>query len=149
MRRTGAGIATLRGQEVLLIRRGDNGLWDIPGGGKGFWESPERAACRELGEETGLTVGAVQPLSIFRHTHTYPDGNVVDWTTHVFTAEYAGGETRAAGDAAQVRWWPLDALPGEISTATGKYFAALRGSGVSRRPPTPAHAAPSAPSAGR
>lgn len=130
-RRVGAGVAVCRGaplngQEVLLIRRGDNGLWDIPGGGTHWWETPARAARRELREETGLRAGRLGALGRWRHRHTYPDGNVVDWTTHVFRAAYAGGEVRAGDDAAQARWWPISALPTDVSGATAAYFAALR-----------------------
>ena len=124
-RRLGAGVAVLRGDEVLLVRRGDNGRWDVPGGGADAGESPEDAARRELREETDLTVGALRVLGVFPHRHTYPDGNVVNWETHVFTADFAGGVPRASDDAAQVRWWPLAALPADVSEATRAYFAAL------------------------
>jgi len=107
------------------VRRGDNALWDVPGGGAGAGESPEDTARRELREETGLSVGALRSLGVFPHRHTYPDGKVVAWETHVFTADFAGGEPRASDDAAEVRWWPLSALPGDVSDATRAYFAAL------------------------
>lgn len=130
MKRTGAGVAVLRrqqrqGREVLMIRRRDNGLWDIPGGGKNWFENPVRAARRELEEETGLSVGVLRKLGVWEHQHTYPDGNVVDWTTHVFVADDQGGEARAADDAKEVRWWSLDAVPTEVSEVTQKYLAAL------------------------
>ena len=128
-RRVGAGVAVCRPGEVLLIRRGDNGRWDIPGGGKAWWEAPALAARRELREETGLWVGRLRRLGVWRgpaHRHTYSDGNVVDWTTHVFRAAYAGGVARAGDDAVQARWWPLAALPTDVSGATSTYFAALR-----------------------
>lgn len=125
IRRMGAGVAVLRGEEVVLVRRGDNALWDVPGGGSDAGESPEDTARRELREETGLSVGALRSLGVFPHRHTYPDGNVVAWETHVFTADFAGGESRASDDAAEVRWWPLSALPDDVSEATRAYFAAL------------------------
>lgn len=123
--RVGAGVAVLHAETVLLVRRGDNALWDVPGGGAEAGETPEDTARRELREETGLSVGALRVLGVFPHRHAYPDGNVVAWETHVFTADFAGGEPRASDDAAQVRWWPLAALPGDVSEATGTYFAAL------------------------
>lgn len=115
----------LRGGEVLLVRRGDDGLWDIPGGGSEADEPPEVTARRELREETGLRVGPLRRLGTFPHRHTYPDGNVVDWETHVLTAEFAGGVPRAADDASDARWWPLSALPETVSAATRAYFVAL------------------------
>ncbi len=125
IRRMGAGVAILHAGTVLLIRRGDNALWDVPGGGADAGESPEDTARRELYEETGLSVGALRSLGLFPHRHTYPDGTVVVWETHVFTAAFAGGVPRASDDAAQVRWWPLSTLPGDVSNATRAYFAAL------------------------
>ncbi|WP_235692740.1 NUDIX domain-containing protein [Deinococcus aquaedulcis] len=127
MKRQGAGVAVVQGGQVLLIRRRDNGLWDVPGGGAGPGETPETTARRELLEETGLKVGALSLVGSFSHPHTYPDGNVVHWDTQVFIAPWAGGEPRAGDDAADVRWWPLDRLPDEVSDATTQYFTALRG----------------------
>lgn len=119
-------MAVLRDGKVLLIRREDDGLWDVPGGGTESDETPQDTARRELAEETGLSVSVLHPLGVFQHRHTYPDGNTVDWTTHVFTAEQAAGEARAGDDAHEVRWWPLDTLPQAISEATASYFTALR-----------------------
>lgn len=122
----GAGIAVVNGRDVLLIRRSDSGRWDVPGGGADAGETPEQTARRELREETGLSVGALHSLGVFPHRHTYPDGNVVAWETQVFTADFAGGVPRASDDAAEVGWWSLSALPGDVSEATRAYFAALR-----------------------
>lgn len=124
--RLGAGIAVVHGRAVLLVRRGDNGRWDVPGGGAADGEPPEAAARRELREETGLEVGPLRPLGVFPHRHTYPDGNAVDWETHVFLADCAGGEPRASDDAVEVRWFAGDDLPQHISDATRAYFRAIQ-----------------------
>lgn len=124
--RVGAGVAVLKEGKVLLIRRGDDGLWDVPGGGSESGEAPEDTARRELREETGLRVGILKSLGVFQHQYSYPDGNSVDWTTHVFTAAYSSGEAQADDDAYEARWWPLQALPQVISETTISYFAALR-----------------------
>ena len=125
----GAGVAVLRDGRLLLVRRADNGLWDIPGGRVEPGEQVEVAALRELQEETSLSGGTLTLLDVFsgpRHRHIYPDGNVVDWVTVLFVSHDAQGMAQAGDDAADVRWWPLSDLPVDVSPATRAYFAALR-----------------------
>lgn len=137
VQRIGAGVAVIRDGQVLLVRRSDNGLWDIPGGRVEPGERVEDAALRELREETSLSGGTLTLLGVFsgpEHRHTYPDGNVVDWVTVLFTAHEAQGVAQAGDDAAELRWWPMTELPAEwpaespvdVSAATRTYFAALR-----------------------
>ena len=134
-------MPVLRDGRLLLVRRADNGLWDIPGGRVEPGERVEGAARRELHEETSLSGGTLTLLDVFsgpRHRHTYPDSNVVDsnvvdsnvvdGVTVLFVSPDARGTARAADDAAGVRWWPLSNLPANISPATGAYFMNLRGS---------------------
>jgi len=42
--------------EILLIRRQDNGLWALPGGALEVGETAAEGVCREVWEETGLGV---------------------------------------------------------------------------------------------
>ncbi|MFC4426028.1 NUDIX domain-containing protein [Deinococcus navajonensis] len=135
--RVGAGVAVVAGGQVLLVRRRDNGLWDIPGGAVMAGEVVEVAACRELQEETGLVlaVQAVKLLGVFsgpQHRHTYPDGNTVDWVTVLYGAQLPLQLSVQGGDdAAEARWWPLDALPSSLSQATQAYLHALPAPGAS------------------
>src|SRR4051794_30531839 len=51
------GVVCLRGDEVLLIRRGKpplQGAWSLPGGRIELGERAADAALRELSEETGV-----------------------------------------------------------------------------------------------
>jgi 8-oxo-dGTP pyrophosphatase MutT (NUDIX family) len=55
-----AAIIDDRGQ-ILLIRRADNGLWAMPGGGLEVGETPAQGAVREALEETGV---ACEPAAL-------------------------------------------------------------------------------------
>jgi ADP-ribose pyrophosphatase YjhB (NUDIX family) len=104
----GIGIVVLRGDEVLLVRRGRppaQGAWSLPGGAQRLGETAEEAARRELAEETGLSVG---PLHLAGHVdsiHRDADGKIAyHYTILDFCARYMEGEARAGGDAADLAW---------------------------------------------
>jgi 8-oxo-dGTP diphosphatase len=98
---------------VLLIRRKHEpfaGHWALPGGFVDEGETLEAAARRELREETGL---AVAELEQFR-TYGDPGRDPRGWTVSVvFLArvDAARLDPRAADDADEVGWFPLDELP--------------------------------------
>ena len=66
-------------RRVLLIRRGGfpyRGWWALPGGFCEPGESPDRAAARELAEETGLSGTALTLVGVFGEAGRDPRG----WT---------------------------------------------------------------------
>ena len=110
----GIGIVVIKGDHVLLCRRGkppNVGSWTLPGGAQDVGETCEDAARRELLEETGLSVG---PLHFCAHVDTVrrdDDGRVrFHHTILDFAARWEGGEPVASSDVSAVEWAPLDAL---------------------------------------
>ncbi|HQT38486.1 MAG TPA: NUDIX hydrolase [Acidocella sp.] len=104
----GIGIIVLRGEEVLLIKRGRppaQFAWSLPGGGQELGETAEAAARRELLEETGLSVG---PLSLIAHVDSIhrDEHDFVQWhyTILDFAATYKGGEIVAGDDVIDIAW---------------------------------------------
>ena len=70
-----AGMLVLKGDSVLLLRRGHTprkGCVDIPGGFMDAGETIEAAARRELREETGLRLGKVAPLGSWWDRYLLP-----------------------------------------------------------------------------
>lgn len=101
------------GLQVLLIERGHPpfaGCWALPGGFVDSDEPLERAARRELDEETGLEVGPLEQLGAYGDPGRDPRGHVVT-IAFVGLVEAAAHRPRAASDAARCAWFPVDALP--------------------------------------
>ncbi|MGA5548781.1 NUDIX hydrolase [Streptomyces pseudogriseolus] len=98
---------------VLLVERGQEpyaGRWALPGGFLRPDESAERAARRELGEETGLTDVTGLHLEQLR-TYSEPGR---DPRMRVVSVAFAAllpdaPEAHGGGDAARARWTPYHA----------------------------------------
>jgi 8-oxo-dGTP diphosphatase len=63
----GVGATILRGEQVLLVQRGREpayGKWSLPGGLVELGESLQDAICREVLEETSLTVEVVDVVAV-------------------------------------------------------------------------------------
>ena len=99
--------------ELLLIQRGHPpfaGRWALPGGFVDENEPLEAAARRELCEETGLETVTLHQLATFGDPGRDPRG----WTISVVFLAHLEDEAllpTAGDDAADARWWPLNALP--------------------------------------
>lgn len=102
----GVGVAVVDEGRLLLVKRGrepGKGLWAIPGGKVEFGEPIRVAARREVAEETGLEVEVGEVVWV---------GEFLEEDHHIvlidFKGTVAGGEMRAADDADDVRFVPLD-----------------------------------------
>ncbi len=108
MPQVGIGIIVLRGEEVLLVRRGKppaKGAWSLPGGRQELGETAEACARRELLEETGVTVG---PLTLIAHVdsiHRDSTGRIeFHYTILDFGGRYEAGEAVAGDDVTELAW---------------------------------------------
>src|ERR1700760_2136536 len=90
--------------KVLFIRRGDNGVWSLPGGAAEVGGSFARTAIDELREETGLVarVADLIPAARFseadRHTLHYPNGDVAHCFSMCFLVREWEGEPAPDGE---------------------------------------------------
>ena len=108
-------IFTMHGDDlaVLLIKRKGQpfrGLWALPGGFVDKNESLEKAALRELVEETGLAGVGVEQLAAFGDPGRDPRGHTVSIAFFTFIHAEAA-IVHAGDDAAEAGWHPLRTLP--------------------------------------
>ncbi|MQA26126.1 MAG: NUDIX domain-containing protein [Micromonosporaceae bacterium] len=99
---------------ILLIKRGDNGLWALPGGAQDLGESTTDAVVREVREETGLqgrVAGLVGIYSNPGHVIAYDDGEVRQEFSVVFRVDAMGGEVRPSTESVNVEWVTPDRVP--------------------------------------
>jgi len=104
------GVVVLRGEEVLLVRRGTPprlGQWSLPGGRIEFGETVEAAALRELQEETGVKAQLLGLIEVLDAVFTSRTSG--DVTRHYvlidFAARWLSGEPVAGDDAAEARFF--------------------------------------------
>jgi 8-oxo-dGTP pyrophosphatase MutT (NUDIX family) len=101
--------------EILLIRNsyGRSDQFLLPGGGIRPFESPERAARREIREEVGCTLSGLALVS----THFTSAQGKRD-TIYLFKAVSADEPAIDNFEVEEARFFPVKALPPTISPAT-------------------------------
>lgn len=111
--RAAAGVLVLKGDDVLLLRRAHTprvGCLDVPGGFIEARENIEGAARRELREETGITVAALEPLGFYWDEYDLPGFGKFPTMNWYFVGRWRRGIPVGADDAASAEWVPLARL---------------------------------------
>jgi ADP-ribose pyrophosphatase len=113
--RVAVGAIVFKDDRILLVRRGKapaENCWAIPGGSVEIGETLQHAAERELLEETGVTIRALDPVFTFDIIERDPDGAVrFHYVVVDLMADYVAGSARPAGDATEARWVSSKELP--------------------------------------
>lgn len=128
----------LREGLLLMAREADDGLWAPPGGWADVGDRPSAAVEREVREETGLEVRAVQLLGVW-------DRNLHGHTPFPFHAyklfllcEEIGGELQTSAETVEVGFFAPDKLPplSQARVVPGQIEICLR---VALSPDAPAY----------
>lgn len=96
----------------LVIRRADNGRWELPGGVLEIVETPEDGVCREVWEETGIHVEVDRLTGVYKNT-------VRGVVALVFRCKPSGGSERPSPESTEVAWF----TPDEVSAHMGEVYA--------------------------
>ena len=88
--------------EVLLVRRIDDGNWELPGGRIDVGESAAQAVIREVAEESGVSIAVIGLSGVYSdptHVLLDPDGTIHQQLALCFHAVPAGPDDTPAGAA--------------------------------------------------
>jgi 8-oxo-dGTP pyrophosphatase MutT (NUDIX family) len=98
-------IVTNAKRQILLVKRKDVPLWDLPGGRVESGETPEAAAIREVMEETGYLIELSGKLGVYQRPKFQDE-------QHVFAGNITGGQAIENGmETAGLKWISPERLP--------------------------------------
>ena len=104
------------GGRLLLVRRCDSGVWELPGGQVDVGETAVGTAVRETAEEAGISVGVTGIVGLFTdpgHVVRSPGGVVRQQFVLVLRADALGGSPRGdLHETSEAAWVTVDQLPG-------------------------------------
>ena len=101
--------------QLLMIRRTDNGYYALPGGRHELGETMTQTVVRETEEETGIIVEVTSLVGIYSnpdHVMAYDDGEVRQEFSICFRARPVAGAPRTSDESSEVVWVPRAELDG-------------------------------------
>jgi 8-oxo-dGTP pyrophosphatase MutT (NUDIX family) len=106
-----SAIVTDEQGRILLVKRRDNTLWAIPGGGHDIGETIAHTAVREVKEETGLDVEITGLVGVYTNPHhvvAFTDGEVRQQFSLCFTTTLLGGTLAIDHESTDIAWTDPD-----------------------------------------
>ena len=102
--------------KILLQKAVGSSFWSLPAGAIEPGESPAEALVREVWEETGLKVRPLNILGVFGGSngfrHTYPNGDLVEYTVIVFRCDVMEGILSCRDDETlDLQYFELEKIP--------------------------------------
>lgn len=89
----------------VMVKRRDNHIWVLPGGGIDPGETPEAACLREVKEETGLTCEIVRKIGTYDHKYAFPVRAIV------FECRPLSGNLQVTDETSDIAYFSLTAPP--------------------------------------
>ena len=134
--RAGVGILLIDelGRVLLTLRKlpPEVGCWSILGGKVDFLESLEECAIREAREEAGVEIAIERLLCVTDHLLPSEGQH---WISPAFLGRILSGEARnrEPDKTSDIRWFPLDQLPPNLTVTARNAVAAYCGRSVGAR----------------
>lgn len=132
---SGVTAVVVRGDEVLMIRRADNGRWAPVAGIIEPGEHPADTAEREVLEEAGVVVEVERVAGVdVSAPVTYDNGDLAQYLVVVLRCRWISGDPYPAdGEATEARWVRVDRL-GELDPTLSEASLRRLGWALSEEP---------------
>ena len=126
------GVVFNEDDQVLLVRRADNGRWTLITGMLDPGEEPAAGTLREVQEEAGVVAEIEHMIHVGSHGPiTFPNGDQCTFLNVAFRCRYVSGEARVNDDeSVDVGWFSLARLPALSDRHTLLLKLALEADGV-------------------
>lgn len=118
----GVRILLVRDGEVLLVRHSYREGWFLPGGGVKRRETLEQAVRREAREEVWAEIQDLRLVGLFSNFIEAKSDHIAVFASEQFTL----GPDCKSDEIAEARFFPLDALPPEVSPGSERRIAEYR-----------------------
>jgi len=130
----GVTAVVRRVDEILLVRRSDNGDWTPVTGIVDPGEQPATAARREVFEETGVTVEVDRLAWVNAGPPVvHANGDRARYLDHCFSCRYVEGDAYVADDESiDVGWFTISDLPAMRDIFRQRIACALQDDGPAR-----------------
>ncbi|MER2170083.1 NUDIX hydrolase [Psychrobacillus psychrodurans] len=114
----GSNVLILNAEGQVLLQEREPGIYGLPGGLMELGESFEDTAIREVLEETGLHIGALQLCNVYSGPDYYienPNGDKFYSVSAVYkTSEYSGDILADEIESLSLQFFPPTQLPDGI-----------------------------------
>ncbi len=102
-----SSVVIIKDQKILLLKRSDLGVWEIPGGNIEYGETPYNAAIREAKEETNLDIEIKDILTVLSISRKELDYQII---VTIYLANLKNDKIQIDDSHLDYQWLSLDEI---------------------------------------
>lgn len=101
--KVGVNIAIIKEEKLLIARRKDDGLWELPGGWAEVGETAEECIQREIFEELNLKISALRVIEVLSRTPK-ETGELITSYHILYLGKILEGEFSESIETSEIKW---------------------------------------------